>query len=117
MAKIVTWTLIVLLGAELATTFWPLPQEIIIKNNLASWPWSKSVQKTATLVASRPGEIKNEIAAWEKVLTEENESRDVLLRLSILYYQLYEDETAKAFWQRAFYLDPGLVSSLPVQLF
>ena len=97
--------------------FWPLPPEIVIKNNLAAWPWSNSAQKSAALLAGRPDEIKNEISSWEKVLTEENESRDVLLNLSLLYYQLYQDEAAKAYWQRAFYLDPELVTSLPVQLF
>ena len=109
--------LIIFIIIELAAGFWPLAQEINIKNNLAAWPWSKSAQRTAELIVNRPSEIKNEITAWEKVLTEENESRDVLLRLSILYYQLYENEQAKTYWQRAFYLDPGLVTSLPVQLF
>lgn len=117
MAKLVNWTLIVLLSAELIMTFWPLTQEVKIKNNLAAWPWSKSARKNVELIINRPSEIKKEIAAWEKVLTEENESRDILLRLSILYHQLYEDEQTKIYWQRAFYLDPELVSSLPVQLF
>lgn len=117
MAKLVTWTLIILLSAELIMTFWPLTQEVQIKNNLAAWPWSKSARKNVELIINRPSEIKKEIAAWEKVLTEENESRDILLRLSILYHQLYEDEQTKIYWQRAFYLDPELVSSLPVQLF
>jgi len=117
MAKLVTWTLIVLLSAELAMAFWPLTQEIQIKNNLAAWPWSKSARRNAEIIVNRPSEIKKEIAAWEKVLTEESESRDGLLRLSILYHQLYEDEQAKVYWQRAFYLDPLFVASLPVQLF
>lgn len=75
--------------------------------------WSFSAQKSADLLIKKTDLIKQEINAWEKVLTEENELRDVLLRLSILSYQLYEDEQAKAYWQRAFYLDPGFVSSLP----
>ena len=117
MARALKYSLVVLLAVQLAALFWPLPQEIIIKNNLAAWPWSKSAQRSAELIANRPTEIRSEITAWEKVLTEENESTGGLLRLSLLYYQLYEDETAKAFWQRAFYLDPKLVSSLRPQLF
>ena len=113
----VKYFLIILLIAEAVAALWPYSEEIQIKNNLAAWPWSKSARKSAELIVNKPTEIKKEIAAWEKVLTEENESRDVLLRLSILYYQLYEDEQAKTYWQRAFYLDPELVFSLHPQLF
>ena len=112
------WQLLLIIAViELIAALKPLPQEIIIKNSLAAWPWSQSTRRSAELIASGPGRLQKEITAWEKVLTEQNESRDVLLRLSLLYYRLYEDETAKTYWQRAFYLDPGFVTSLPVQLF
>lgn len=51
--------------------------------------------------------IEQEISSWEKILQEEPSYRDVLLRLSLLNYQIYENEKAKAYWEKANYLDPN----------
>lgn len=74
-------------------------------------------QKAAEEQAAKQAFLAQEIAAWEKVLTERNETRNGLLNLARLHYQLYQDDRAKLYWQRAFYLDPLFVASLPVQLF
>ena len=109
--------LIAIFLIEAAAAWWPMPEAIAIKNNLASWPWSISAQSSAELIVNRPGALRQEITAWEKVLTEKIETRDGLLRLALLHWQLYEDDQARAYWDRAFYFDPGFVASLPVQLF
>ena len=53
-----------------------------------------------------PERIREEIESWEKVLRERPFFRDVLLRLSILNYQIYENEKAKDYFIQAEYLDP-----------
>lgn len=53
-----------------------------------------------------PEKIREEIRSWEKILDERPFFRDVLLRLSILNYQIYEDEKAKDYFTQAEYLDP-----------
>ena len=105
--------LAIIILLELAAIFWPLSSAIVIKNNLAAWPWSKSAQSSTEFVLGQPAVIAGKISAWEKFLTEKNESRDVFLNLAILSYQLYRDDQSRLFWERAFYLDPELVSSLP----
>ncbi|MBU2051762.1 MAG: hypothetical protein U1C50_00205 [Patescibacteria group bacterium] len=114
MAKYLIYALLII---EAAAALWPLPEAIRVKNNLASWPWSMAAQNSAELIANRPTVLKQEIIAWEKVLTEKVETRDGLLRLAFLNWQLYQDDQAKAFWEQAFYLDPGFVASLQPQLF
>lgn len=105
--------LTILLLVEIAAAFWMLPEAITVKNNLAAWPRSGAAQKAAEVLIKKPDSIRRQISQWERWLTENNEARDVLLKLSLLSYQIYQDEQAKTFWQRAFYLDPQLVSSLP----
>ena len=56
---------------------------------------------------TEPERIREEIKSWEKVLEERPYFRDVLLRLSILNYQIYEDEKALDYFTRAEYLDPN----------
>jgi len=53
--------------------------------------------------------IEREIESWEKVLEEKPGYRDILLRLSLLNYQIYENEKAKSYWEKADYLDPNNV--------
>ncbi len=79
--------------------------------------WLFSAQKFAELSIKKTELIRQDINAWETTLTKEAETRNGLLQLAYLSWQIYEDNQAKAFWQRAFYLDPGFVTSLPVQLF
>lgn len=51
--------------------------------------------------------IEQEISSWEKILQDKPSYGDVLLRLSLLNYQIYENEKAKAYWEKADYLDPN----------
>ena len=39
-----------------------------------------------------PGKIRQEIASWEKILKEKPFYRDVLLRLALFNFQIYEEE-------------------------
>lgn len=66
----------------------------------------KSVRKAEEKVRE-PERIREEIKSWEKVLEEKPYYRDVLLRLSILNYQIYEDEKALEYFEQALYLDPN----------
>ncbi len=61
---------------------------------------------------TQPERIREEIKSWEKVLEERPYFRDVLLRLSILNYQIYEDEKTIEYFNRASYLDPNYVEVL-----
>jgi hypothetical protein len=109
--------LMILLLLEFFATLYLIKEEVRIKNHLAAWPRSSFAQKAAEIVQTKPAALAYNLASWEKALTEVAETRNGLLQLAILYYQLYQDEPAKAYWQRAFYLDPLFVSSLPTQLY
>jgi tetratricopeptide (TPR) repeat protein len=63
--------------------------------------------KRAEEKVMEPERIRREIESWEKVLEEKPYYRDVLLRLALLNYQIYEDEKAEEYWQQANYLDPN----------
>jgi len=52
-------------------------------------------------------EIREEIDYWQKVNQAKPYYRDGLLNLSLLYYQLWQDQLAQEVWQKAFYLDPN----------
>ena len=56
---------------------------------------------------NKPSLIEKEINLWQTVLTEKPSYKDAYIHLSILYYQLYQNEEAKNSWQKAFYLDPN----------
>lgn len=56
---------------------------------------------------SESKKIRREIFGWEEVLEKNPYYKDVLLRLSILNYQLYQNEKAKDYFERAEYLDPN----------
>ena len=75
---------------------------LIIKTNTTS-----NKLKIAEEKIRQPGKIRNKITAWEKVLEEKPYYRDILLRLAILNWQIYEDEKAIDYWNRANYLDPN----------
>jgi tetratricopeptide (TPR) repeat protein len=72
----------------------------------------KANKKTRALMKAeekvrQPEKIRQEITSWEKVLEKKPYYRDVLLRLALLNYQLYEDEKAADYWEKANYLDPN----------
>jgi len=90
---------------------------LIIKTEKAEESLKRAEEKVM-----EPERIRREIESWEKVLEEKPDYRDVLLRLALLNYQIYEDEKAKDCWNRANYLDPNneevqevgkIISSLP----
>lgn len=89
---------------------------LLVVEIAAAW-WSFSAQKTTELLIQKTEQIKQEITLWEKTMADKTETRNGLLQLAYLSWQIYEDDRAKLFWERAFYLDPGLVASLPLQLF
>lgn len=51
--------------------------------------------------------IKSQIGQLETILRDKPHYRDVYLQLSILNYQLWQDEKAREYWNKAFYLDPN----------
>jgi len=65
----------------------------------------KEVKKAENKVRE-PDKIKQEIESWENILEKKPFYRDVLLRLAILNYQIYENERATEYFERAEYLDP-----------
>jgi len=78
-------------------------------NELVLWETvgvKESLKKTEDKVLE-PERIREEIGSWEKVLEEKPYYRDVLLRLALLSHQVYEDEKAQEYFERAEYLDPN----------
>jgi tetratricopeptide (TPR) repeat protein len=51
--------------------------------------------------------IIQEIESWEKVLETKPEYRDILLRLALLNWKIYNNDKAKEYWEKANYLDPN----------
>lgn len=68
-----------------------LKQQLIVTNDLIN----------------QPEKIKKQINYWETVLINRPNFRDVYLKLSLLYYQLWEVDKARENWNKAFYLDPN----------
>jgi len=66
----------------------------------------KKFLKTEELI-TQPEKIRQQINSWETVLKSKPHSRDILLHLTVLNYQLWQDEKAQDYWQKAFYLDPN----------
>lgn len=66
--------------------------------------------------------IEQEISLWEEILEAKPEYRDVLLRLALFNWKIYNYDKAKKYWEKADYLDPNnaevqkigeIISSLP----
>jgi len=66
----------------------------------------KQLTETKTLLY-QPEKIRQDISYWKTVLKTKPHYRDVFLRLSLLNYQLYQNEKAREYWEKAFYLDPN----------
>jgi len=84
-------------------------EELRRANELVLWETvevRESLKKAEDKVRE-PERIRGEIESWEKVLEEKPYYRDVLLRLALLNYQIYEDEKAQEYFERAEYLDPN----------
>jgi len=50
--------------------------------------------------------LEQQISFWENELKQKPQSRDVMLKLALLYYQIRADGRAVESWQKASYLDP-----------
>lgn len=110
----VKYFLIILLLMELTATIHLIKVETKVKNHLAAWPWSRSAQTAAEAVIARPSQISQEIEAWEIAMDKNTQTVNALLNLALLNWQIYQNESAVTFLKQAFYLDPRLVSSLPL---
>jgi tetratricopeptide (TPR) repeat protein len=77
--------------------------------------WARESLIKAEEKVLEPERIRDEIRSWEKILEERPYFRDVLLRLSILCYQVYEDDKAKEYFTKAEYLDPNNEEVLKVK--
>lgn len=102
---------------ELIAAAWPASAALRMKNRLAGWPWLKSVKTQAQDLIDEPKLVDQKIAAWNRSQTEQGETRNGQIELAYLSWQIYRDDAARIYWQRAFYLDPLFVASLPLQLF
>lgn len=51
--------------------------------------------------------IEQEISSWEKVIETKPEYRDVLLRLALLNWRIFNNDKAEEYWQKANNLDPN----------
>ena len=56
---------------------------------------------------SDPQDIKKLITAWKKIAAAKPNYRDAYLQLAILYYQIYKQEEAQRYLQKALALDPN----------
>lgn len=77
----------------------------LLGRNFFPW-WQKEAVKTNQLIIKKD-QIQDKIDYWEQILKNKPNFRDAYLRLSVLYYQILEDEKAKEMWNKAFYLDPN----------
>lgn len=64
---------------------------------------------------SDPKDIRQLIAGWEKVVVEKPDYRDAYLQLAWLHYQIFENEKAKNYLQKALILDPNYESAHALQ--
>jgi tetratricopeptide (TPR) repeat protein len=67
---------------------------------------NKQLQEGQSLI-SQPANIQQQINHWETILSGKPNFRDVYLKLSLLYHQLWQDNKAREYWEKAFYLDPN----------
>ena len=49
--------------------------------------------------------IESQVSKLEAILQDKPHYRDVYLQLSVLYYQVWQGDKAKEYWNKAFYLD------------
>ncbi|MBI4034795.1 MAG: hypothetical protein HY381_00175 [Candidatus Chisholmbacteria bacterium] len=54
-----------------------------------------------------PEEVLREEIGKLKKLAEEVEARDVYLQLAVLYWRLFDEEKAREYWQKAWWIDPN----------
>lgn len=92
-----------------------LAQELAGRNkeatNYSVLGTSLSPLEISAKLRSEPQRIRDEIAFWEKIIAEKPDYRDAYLQLSILNYQIYENEKAKIYLKKVLYLDPNFESA------
>lgn len=59
------------------------------------------------LQLEKPALLEQEIINLEKLLNTNVNSRDIYLRLSLLYFELWNERQSQDYWQKAYYLDPN----------
>lgn len=64
-------------------------------------------QKTFLKNLQEKTKIEQQISEWEKILETKPNYRDILLRLTLLHYQIYNQEKAQENWLKVNYLDPN----------
>ncbi len=100
---VLTLLLIATLSAAVAGRFYAFDPEYALWEQAAWRPW----QSQANYLKERA-----EIAAWEKLNEMRPYSKDILIKLALLYAQINEAEKARDYFNQAEYLDPA-ISPLP----
>ncbi len=73
---------------------------------VGNWQYWQDKQEYQAAVNKKIS-IETEINAWEKLLQEKPETKDIYLRLTLLNKIIDNQEQVKANWERASYLDPN----------
>lgn len=95
-------------------------RELILAQNLSTRPASSFPLPTSSVlgvtlsplkilekIKNEPQKIKDEIVFWEKIVADKPNYRDGYLRLALLNYQIYENQKARVYLERAKTLDPN----------
>ncbi len=88
------------LAQELTSSYQPSASSSVLGSSL-------SPLKILEKIKNEPQRIRNEIIFWEKVVSERPGYRDGYLQLAILNYQLYENDKAKEYLNKALEIDPN----------
>ncbi len=94
-------------------------RELTLAENLNSQPKIYNSQLSSVLgtslsplkiwqkIQNEPQRIKEEIVFWEKTVADKPNYRDAYLQLAILNYQIYENQKAKEYLNKALEIDPN----------
>ena len=86
-----------------AARFYAFDPEYSLQEQAAFKPWQSQANYR---------QVRAEIGAWEKLNEIRPYSKDILLKLALLYAQINEVEKARDYFNQAEYLDPA-ISPLP----
>lgn len=102
-------------------------RELTLAENLNSQPITYNSQLSSVLgsslsplkiwqkIQNEPQRIKEEIVFWEKMVKERPNYRDAYLQLVILNYQIYENQKAKEYLNKALEIDPNFLPTQQLQ--
>ncbi|MFC1711055.1 hypothetical protein ACFLZ1_00555 [Patescibacteria group bacterium] len=68
----------------------------------------KDIDLTSKIIQT-PDKIKKEVNDLQTIIAVKPNFRDIYLKLSLYYFQIWDNEKAYYYWQKAFYLDPNNV--------